>query len=239
VDMILLAKYFGAALAVAVGAVGCGVSEGFTAGKAAEAIARQPRASSDILRMMLIGQAVTETSGIFGLLVSILLLFVVPSEGTHSTAFAYFAAGICMGIGGVGAGLGCGKAGSSACEAVARQPRMSSSIILTTLIGQAISQTGAIFALVVSMLLLFMPPQSSNIGAIGAVLGAGCAMGFGAIGAGTFSGYATASAVTGISHNASTSGMLLRIMLLGQAVEHAGAIYSLIIAFLLLLGQQQ
>jgi ATP synthase F0 subunit c len=239
VDWILVAKYFGAALAVGFGSFGSGASEGYTAGKAAEAIARQPKVSSEILRTMLIGQAVTETSGIFGLLIAILLIFVVPSEGAPSVVMAYLAAGACMGIGGIGAGLGCGSAGGAACEATARHPKVSSSILLTTLIGQAISQTGAIFALVVSFLLLLLPPQSSNIAVIGAVLGAGLAMGFGAIGAGTNSGYATARAVVGVSRNSKVSGLLLRIMLLGQAVEHAGAIYSLIIAFLLLFAQSQ
>jgi F-type H+-transporting ATPase subunit c len=238
-DWILVAKFSGAALAVGFGSFGSGFSEGFTAGKAAESISRQPKVSGEILRTMLITQAVTETSGIFGLLAAILLLFVVPSEGAPSVVMAYFATGICMGIGGIGAGIGCGVAGGSACESVARHPRVSSTILLNTLIGQAIVQTGCIFALVVSLLLLFMHPQSSNIGIIGAVLGAGCAMGFGAIGAGTNSGYATARATWGVARNPHAGGLILRLMLLGQAVEHAGAIYSLIIAFLLLLGQKQ
>jgi F-type H+-transporting ATPase subunit c len=233
----LYAKFIGAALAVGFGALGSGASEGYTAGKAANGIVRQPKVSGEILRTMLISQAVTETSGIFGLLVAILLLFVVPSEGGLPIVVTYISAGICMGLGGIGAGLGCGTAGGAACEAVARNPRATSSIILTTLIGQAISQTGCIFALVVSLLLLFIPPVGSGIGLIGALIGAGFAMGFGAIGAGTNSGYATARAVTGISRNPRTGSLVLRIMLLGQAVEHAGAIYSLIIAFLLILGR--
>jgi F-type H+-transporting ATPase subunit c len=237
VDLILPAKFFGAALAVGFGAIGSGVCEGYTAGRAAEGIVRQPKVSGEILRTMLIAQAVTETSGIFGLLVAILLLFVVPSEGGLPIATAYLAAGICMGIGGIGAGIGCGNAGGSACQAVARHPRVANNILITMLIGQAISQTGCIFALVVSLLLLFVPVPGASIGIIGAILGAGFAMGFGAIGAGSNSGYATARAVEGVSKNPRTSGLVLRIMLLGQAVEHAGAIYSLIIAFLLLFSQ--
>jgi F0F1-type ATP synthase membrane subunit c/vacuolar-type H+-ATPase subunit K len=112
-------------------------------------------------------------------------------------------------------------------------------VILTMLIGQAISQTGAIFALVISLLLLFAPPQSSNLAMIGAVFGAGFAMGFGAIGAGVGSGYATSKATWETARNPKQSMLLLRTMLLGQAVEHAGAIYSLLIAFILLLGQNQ
>jgi F-type H+-transporting ATPase subunit c len=236
VELVILAKFIGASIAVGIGAMGSGFSEGFTAGKAAESISRQPKISGEILRTMLISQAVTETAGIFGLVIAILLLFVAPSEGEPSKIAAFFAAGICMGIGGIGAGIGCGVAGGAACESVARHPKISSAILLNTLIGQAIVQTGCIFALVISLLLIFMAPESSNIGIIGGVLGAGFSMGIGAIGAGTNSGYATARANWAIARNAKTSGMVLRIMLLGQAVEHAGAIYAMIIAFLLLLG---
>ena len=234
-DLVILAKFIGASIAVGVGAMGSGFGEGLTAGKAAESISRQPKITGEILRTMLISQAVTETAGIFGLVVAILLLFVAPSEGEPSKIAAFFAAGICMGIGGIGAGIGCGMAGGAACESVARHPRISSAILLNTLIGQAITQTGCIFALVISFILIFMAPVSSNIGVIGGVLGAGFSMGIGAIGAGTNSGFITARANWAVARNAKTSGLILRIMLLGQAVDTTVVIFSMIIAFLLLL----
>jgi len=67
----------GAGIAV-LAAAGPGIGEGYAAGKAAEAVARQPEARGSIMTMMLIGQAVSETSGIYGLLVSLLLMFANP-----------------------------------------------------------------------------------------------------------------------------------------------------------------
>ena len=237
-EFVLVAKYVGAALAVGIAAFGSAYGEGYIAFKASEAIARQPKASSEIVRTMLITQAVAETAGIFGLLISIILIFIASSTGTASYAVSLIAAGLCMGVGAVGAGIGSGQAGGAACESIGRFPRLSSSILLTTLVGQAIVQTGCIFALVIAMLLSLMQQSADNIVVMGAVLGAGCAMGFGAIGAGVSTGFTAKKAIWGMSRNSSLGGVLTRTMLLGQAVAHAGAIYSLIVAFLLIFSDK-
>ena len=56
---------------------GQGVGQGYAAGKACEAIARQPEAAGKITSTMIIGQAIAETTGLYALLVAILLLFAV------------------------------------------------------------------------------------------------------------------------------------------------------------------
>lgn len=67
----------GAGLAVMTG-IGCGVGQGYAAGKGAEAVGNQPEAKSDIISTMLLGQAVAESSAIYGLVIAIILLFVNP-----------------------------------------------------------------------------------------------------------------------------------------------------------------
>ncbi len=233
-DWVLVARFTGAALAVGIAAFGSAFGEGFIALKASEAIARQPKASSEIVRTMLITQAVSETAGIFGLLISIILIFLASGEGGSVFAVSLVSSGLCMGVGAIGAGIGSGQAGGSACESIGRYPRLSSGILLTTLIGQAIVQTGCIFALVMSMLLALLSKEGHSIVAIGAMIGAGWAMGFGAIGAGISTGFTAKKAIWGMSRNSKLGGVLTRTMLLGQAVAHAGAIYSLIVAFILL-----
>jgi len=59
-------------------AVGPGLGQGYAAGKAAEAVGRQPEAKGDITSTMLVGCALAETSGIYGLLIALILLFVNP-----------------------------------------------------------------------------------------------------------------------------------------------------------------
>ena len=67
----------GAGLAVIAG-IGPGVGQGISAGLGANAVGRNPGAKSDITSTMLLGQAVAETTGLYGLLVAMLLLFVQP-----------------------------------------------------------------------------------------------------------------------------------------------------------------
>lgn len=65
----------GAGLCMGIGAIGPAIGEGNAVGKALEGMARQPEAA-DILRTnMILGCAITETTGIYSLLISFLILF--------------------------------------------------------------------------------------------------------------------------------------------------------------------
>lgn len=76
-DLIKACSAIGAGLALIAG-IGPGVGQGIAAGHAAAAVGRNPGAKSDITSTMLLGQAVAETTGLYGLLVAMLLLFVQP-----------------------------------------------------------------------------------------------------------------------------------------------------------------
>ena len=80
-DLILAASAIGAGLSVGIAAIGPVIGEGFAAGKAVEALGRQPEAMSKIRTLMLLGQAVSETTGIYGLVIAILILFAKPLIG--------------------------------------------------------------------------------------------------------------------------------------------------------------
>lgn len=60
---------------------GIGLGQGLAASKAVEGVARQPEAQGDILRTMLVGQAVAETTGIFAFIIAIVLVFANPLVG--------------------------------------------------------------------------------------------------------------------------------------------------------------
>ena len=69
------AAFLGAGICMGIGALGPGVGEGYVAGKACEAIGRTPEQANLITRTMLIGQAVTESTGIYSLVIALLLIF--------------------------------------------------------------------------------------------------------------------------------------------------------------------
>ena len=78
--IVLAASAIGAGLAMIAG-VGPGIGQGYAAGKGAEAVGRQPEAQSDIVRTMLLGAAITESTGIYDLVIALLLLFANPLIG--------------------------------------------------------------------------------------------------------------------------------------------------------------
>lgn len=59
-----------------IGFIGAGIGQGYAAGKAAEAVGRNPEAESKIRNTMFIGAAVAESSALYSLVVAILCLFV-------------------------------------------------------------------------------------------------------------------------------------------------------------------
>ena len=69
----------GAGIAMIAG-VGPGVGQGIAAGHGAAAVGRNPGAKSDITSTMLLGQAVAETTGLYALVIAILLIFVAPGR---------------------------------------------------------------------------------------------------------------------------------------------------------------
>jgi F-type H+-transporting ATPase subunit c len=69
---------------------------------------------------------------------------------------AFIAAGLCMGFGGLGPSLGQGFIAGKACENVGKKPENSGQIIRTMVLGMAITETATIFALLVSLILLFV-----------------------------------------------------------------------------------
>mgnify|MGYP000948141616 CR=1 FL=1 len=77
---VLAMSALGAGIAM-LSAIGIGIGQGFAAGKAVEGVSRQPEASGEILKTMLVGQAVAETTGIFAFIIAIVLVFVNPLVG--------------------------------------------------------------------------------------------------------------------------------------------------------------
>lgn len=76
-DLIAAFSVLGAGIAMIAG-LGPGIGQGFAAGKGAEAVGRQPEAQGDILRTMILGQAVAETTGIYSLVIALILIFANP-----------------------------------------------------------------------------------------------------------------------------------------------------------------
>jgi F-type H+-transporting ATPase subunit c len=78
-------------------------------------------------------------------------------------AASLIAAGLCMGLGAIGAGAGMGNATSGATEAVGRNPNAQGKIMLTLMVGLAMTESIAIYALVVTLIILYANPFKAII----------------------------------------------------------------------------
>lgn len=82
IGIILAGCGIGAGLALIAG-IGPGIGEGNAVAKACEAIGRQPESKGAVTSTMIMGCAIAETTGLYGLVVGILLIFVAPGIFTN------------------------------------------------------------------------------------------------------------------------------------------------------------
>ena len=67
----------GIALGAGIACIGAGIGIGIAAGKATEAVARQPEAESKITKLLLLGGALAEATAIYGFVVAILIIILL------------------------------------------------------------------------------------------------------------------------------------------------------------------
>jgi len=233
-----IAAYMGGGLAMGLGAIGAAIGEGYTAAQANYALSRSPQSAGALFKTMLVGQAIAESASIFALVIAMILLFTDFGSTSMVTPFALLAAGLSMGFGAIGSGVGAGFPAAAACTGMARQPAMGARLTTNMLVGSAVCQTPAIFALVTSFILIFTDLSADPVNpAWAAVLGAGLASGLAAIGSGIGGGVVAQASCEGIARNPDTQKQVVNIMLLGQAVTQTPAILGLLVSFVLIFRQ--
>jgi F-type H+-transporting ATPase subunit c len=126
-----------------------------------------PRKEKQMLRKSL-KWVLTLLTSLAALLVSspaVLAAEAIPEDGNYIKVIfavgAMLGAGLAIGLGAIGAGAGIGSAASGACSAVGRNPGVQGKIMMTMLVGMAMAESIAIYALVVSLVLLYANPYKA------------------------------------------------------------------------------
>jgi ATP synthase F0 subunit c len=230
-----MAAFAGGGMAMGLGAVGAAIGEGYTAAQASYAVSRNTALSGDIFKSMLVGQAVAESASIFALVIAILLLFLDLPAPNMLQAASLFGAGLCMGFGAVGSGVGSGFPGGQACAGMVRQPEMAGKLTTNMLIGSAVCQTPAIFSMVVALILMFLDFSQAPVSPTwAALIGAGLSTGLAAVGSGMGGGFAAGASCEGVARQPESVGPVTTTMLVGQAVAQTPSIFGLLISFVLI-----
>jgi F-type H+-transporting ATPase subunit c len=77
VELLRLVAFVGAAISMGLGAIGPAIGTGIAGAEGVKAIGKREETRSVIVKVMLIGMAIAGSSGIYALVISVLLLYVV------------------------------------------------------------------------------------------------------------------------------------------------------------------
>ncbi len=135
VSLSLLLSVIGAALGISI---------------SAPAIAGAGTERPETVSRNLIATILAEALAIYGLVVGLLSLFAITPTLSSDGAFRIFSGGLTMGVAAVGAGLGIGTSGAALASATAEKPELFSRTVVPLILSEAL----AIYALVVSLLLV-------------------------------------------------------------------------------------
>lgn len=240
------AAYFGAAMAVGFGGIGSGFGIGSAGVGATVAMAVQPHERSGLFRGMLISQAVASNPSIFALVIGLVLYNIggtkLMAPDSLVLAAAYLGAGLSIGLGAIGCGIGNGQTGSEAMTAIGRTPSHASKITIMMLVGQAMGQTPVLFSFVISLILCSKDPHASlhgNFALAAAFLGASLSIGFGAIGSGIGNGMSAAGTMSALARNPEQTPKLSVMMIVGQAMGQTPVLFSLVVSFMMIFSNAE
>lgn len=75
--LVVAASAIGAGLSMIAG-IGPGIGQGYAAGKGTEMVGKRPKLQSAVVRTMFLGQAVAQTTGIYAMIIALVLMFANP-----------------------------------------------------------------------------------------------------------------------------------------------------------------
>lgn len=136
----------GVSLSVLLSVIGAALGISISAPAIAGAGTERP----EIVSKSLIATILAEALAIYGLVVGLLSLFAITPSLSEPKAFRIFSAGLTMGVAALGAGLGIGTSGGAMASATAEKPELFSRTVVPLILSEAL----AIYALVVSLLLV-------------------------------------------------------------------------------------
>lgn len=148
-------RLMGSGLCIGLGSIGPSIGLALFSKQVCESVSINRKAYQQLLSFTLISEALIESPLIFALLVSLLLLQVRAQEPMIVSSITLFASALCMGLATLGPGISSGRIAAKACQRIALEPSYYGSLAKTSLFGQVMIETGAIYGLIVSFALIF------------------------------------------------------------------------------------
>ena len=137
-------------LAIGLAALWVGIWEGMVAKKSLEAMGKNPDLSGFFLLLTILWIALVESAAIYGFIVALNIV----NWWAGIEAWQAIAAGIAVGLAGLGAGLWEGRLVASAMDAVLRNPENKSKIMGYTILFVALVESVAIYGFITALNIL-------------------------------------------------------------------------------------
>ena len=148
-------KLAGAGLVMGVGSIGPSIGQAIFVNASCKAIGLNKDSYGKLLPFSLLSQAVIETPLIFSLIISALLIYKPISQNLPlTTAIVSLVIAFVVGVGTGGAAISSGYTASKSVKYVALDVKSYGLLLRTTLLGQAIIESSAIYALIVGLILI-------------------------------------------------------------------------------------
>jgi len=142
-------------LCIGLGSIGPSIGLGHFSRTACASIGINRDAYARLFSFTLLSQAIIETSVIFALVISFLIMFSAPTTLTLLSSIMLLGAALSIGLGTLGPGISTGRVSSAACEQIAYKPELYISLSRMSMIAQGSIGTTTIFAFIVSIFLIF------------------------------------------------------------------------------------
>jgi F-type H+-transporting ATPase subunit c len=145
-----------AALGVAVGTVGPAIAQARFGRASALALGLERSAYSRVVSFSLLTEAMIETSVIFILITTLILIFkVLPVNDPFTAVYSLLPATLMIAFGTSAAAIGVSYVASRSCRLIALDDAAATRIFRTSFIAQAFIESCGIYALVVGLLMIF------------------------------------------------------------------------------------
>jgi F-type H+-transporting ATPase subunit c len=213
-----------------------GVVSGLPITTACESISRQPFMSQKIISFMVMTLALIQTPLIAALMISACIKLQMNSLFSDLDGIRLMAAGITIGLGSFGPGIGLSLCAKNALKAISLNKKSYNKILSFTLLSEAIIETPVVFAIIISLLLLFaIPPIASHeILRACALVAASFCVGIGTFGTGIGSGSIAKTAVLAMGMYQNSQVSVARMSFFSQGLVETTVIYATLIGFVLM-----
>lgn len=144
--------FLGAGLAVGLAGIGAGFGEAMIVASALNSILRNPEMKGKLMTFMILFIALDESVAIYGLIVAFKILAVDPTA--MANPYMYVAAGLAIGLPGLAVGIGEGYLAKVSIDNMGKNPELSSTFMVLTILGLALVESAAIYGLIVAFRLI-------------------------------------------------------------------------------------